>query len=651
MAQLTYPGVYIEEFAPGAPIQGVGTSTAAILAPTSDGPLGEPTKITSFDAYQAQFGDPPAGFYGWYAARGFFDNGGRVCYVLRVSNAARASVELLDSSAGAGKPTLVVRARDVGVPAPDIEVEVDDDAAISNVALFQIQPATIANAAGTEVMVTAAHEQRAGRLRPGDVLTWGGIGEPAPPVVSRVEGRTIRLAEPLTGTYTSGGVQIADAVAGTTKTFRIGPGGEKLAAGSVVTIDETGGAPDRRIVKRVDVERLAPTVTTYRVELTQPVSRAFTIAGATVSSVEFKLTVTQDGYSKDYPDLSMDPGHPRYAIDVVAADPDRRVELAFAEPPSTSPPPDNRPRATAAAQPLAGGAADDPATLSPSDYRGALRLLEAVDDVNIVLVPDRTDPDVQTAAIDHCERMMDRFAVLDSPRGAPLFGGGSVDAHRDGVTSTRGYAALYYPWLLVPPQTGSTPVLVPPSGHVAGVYARIDDQRGVHKAPAGEEAIVRGSLAVERTMRDVDQGELNLDGINVIRVFRPGGRPVVWGARTTASDRNWQYVNIRRLFLFLEESIQEGISWAVFEPNDLSLWQALKRTIGDFLTSAWRDGALFGAKPEDAFYVRIDEVLNPFSEQQLGRLHIEVGVRPTYAAEFIVVRIGIWAGGSEISEA
>src|SRR3954449_5354942 len=153
MAQLTYPGVYIEEFAPGAPIQGVGTSTAAILAPTSDGPLGEPTKITSFDAYQAQFGDPPAGFYGWYAARGFFDNGGRGCFVVRGVDApppfvgvlqsaargrqpaARAAVELLDSSAGAGKPTLVVRARDVGVPAPDIEVDVDDDAAISNVAL------------------------------------------------------------------------------------------------------------------------------------------------------------------------------------------------------------------------------------------------------------------------------------------------------------------------------------------------------------------------------------------------------------------------------------------------------------------------------------------------------------------------------------
>jgi len=125
---------------------------------------------------------------------------------------------------------------------------------------------------------------------------------------------------------------------------------------------------------------------------------------------------------------------------------------------------------------------------------------------------------------------------------------------------------------------------------------------------------------------------------------------MVFGARTTATDLNWQYVNIRRLFIFLEKSIQQGIQWAVFEPNNLALWQKLKRSIGDFLNKQWRDGALFGAKAEDAYYVRIDEALNPFSEQQLGRLHIEIGVRPSYPAEFIIVRIGIWPGGSAVTE-
>jgi phage tail sheath protein FI len=185
---------------------------------------------------------------------------------------------------------------------------------------------------------------------------------------------------------------------------------------------------------------------------------------------------------------------------------------------------------------------------------------------------------------------------------------------------------------------------------VAGIYARTDNNRGVFKAPAGTEATISGALGVERIFSDADQGFVNLKGINVIRVFVHGGVPVVWGARTTTTNTNWQYVNIRRLFIFLEQSIQQGIRGSVFEPNNTSLWQKLKRTIGAFLAEQWRDGALFGAKVEDAFYVRIDEAINPDSERALGRLNIEIGVRPSYPAEFIIVRIGIWQGGSSVSE-
>jgi Bacteriophage tail sheath protein len=231
----------------------------------------------------------------------------------------------------------------------------------------------------------------------------------------------------------------------------------------------------------------------------------------------------------------------------------------------------------------------------------------------------------------------------------PLFGGGSVDEQRNGVDSTRGYAALYYPWLLVRPARRGDPILVPPCGHVCGIYARSDNQRGVHKAPANE--LVNGALGVQRTMSDIEQGQLNIRGINVLRIFAAGGRVNLWGARTTATDRNWQYVNVRRLFLYLEESIQEGIRWAVFEPNNPSLWKKLKRTITDFLMRSYRDGAFGGATPEDSFYVRIDEALNPESERRLGRLYIEIGVRPAYPAEFIIVRIGIWLGGGEVNEA
>jgi phage tail sheath protein FI len=280
--------------------------------------------------------------------------------------------------------------------------------------------------------------------------------------------------------------------------------------------------------------------------------------------------------------------------------------------------------------------------------------------VNFIAIPDRPTAagqsmlTVQQSLITHCELMADRFAVLDSDPGVELFGApvapatSTLEQQRRGLDSTRGYAGLYAPWLRVIPENDGPPILVPPSGHVCGIFARSDASRGVHKAPANE--IVNGSLGVERRISLIEQGQLNLIGINIVQVFQDGGRPILWGARTTATDTNWQYVNIRRLFLYLEESIQEGIKWAVFEPNNQALWQKLKRTLTDFLTRSWRDGALFGAKAAEAFYVRIDDALNPFSEQQLGRLHIEIGVRPSYPAEFIIVRIGIWDGGSEVSE-
>jgi phage tail sheath protein FI len=262
---------------------------------------------------------------------------------------------------------------------------------------------------------------------------------------------------------------------------------------------------------------------------------------------------------------------------------------------------------------------------------------------------------VQQGIIGHCELLADRFGVLDPLPGVVLFGDANtagVDQQRPGLDSARGYAALYYPWVRVEHAGGGKPVLVPPSGHVCGHIAWTDINRGVFKAPAGIEATVNGAVEVETNMSNIDQGQLNLLGVNVIRVFKTGSRPVIWGARTTATgvDSNWQYVNIRRLFLYLEKSIQQGIRWAVFEPNNYSLWQRLKHTISEFLRQEWRNGALFGKKESEAFYVRIDDVLNPFTEQQLGRLHIEIGVRPSYPAEFIIVRIGIWDGGQQIEE-
>jgi Bacteriophage tail sheath protein len=642
--QVSYPGVYIDEFAPGAPIQGVGTSTAAFIGVALRGTVDVPEKVTSWDQFLATFGpDPAPGFFLWHAVRGYFANGGQTCYIVRASNGTYSQLDIPDRQ-GTPKTVMTVRASQPGAQAVTIKIDVTHT--LTGASLYRPTSSLTGPVAGRTASVTVG---QAGRFQPGDWITIKNAGEQAQ--VVRISGDDLILDRALTGAYAAtDGVRLAPAGPGT-RTFRIDPPSplpaSALAEGTVLTIG-TGAGADTLVVDSVQTEYLPGPKTTYRVTFrsgsTAPVSMTANVA---VQSEEFDLTVTAPAGSPPYAGLSLVAGHPRYVLDVINGDPDAIISVTLANPPPVSRLPDALP-AKMSATALVTGKAENLSTIADIDFTRSLDTLAAVDDVNLVAVPDARSAAVQQAVIAHCELLGDRFGVLDAGPGLPPFGASaSVEAQRRTVDSARGYAALYYPWLSVPPVLRGEPVLVPPSGHICGVIARSDGRVGVHKAPANE--FVNSALGIERPMSDIDHGLLNLQGINVIRVFS-GGRPNVFGARTTATDRNWQYVNIRRLFLYLEESIQEGIRWAVFEPNNLSLWQKLRRSITDFLTVAWRDGALFGAKAEDAFYVRIDEVLNPFSEQQLGRLHIEIGVRPTYPAEFIVVRIGIWAGGSTVSE-
>lgn len=503
----------------------------------------------------------------------------------------------------------------------------------------------------------------AARFRAGDSITVGAGGERVQ--VVRVSGAGIRVDPPLNGTYIAGNdeVRLADYATGD-RTVRIQytPGAvpiRSLIPGTVLTLTPPTATAESHVVDQVQSEYLPSGEITYRVTFRDGLYAPLGLGDpddplfeqVTAQSEEFDIEV-EKGSTQIYPNLSIDAAHDRFYMSVINDDPAGLIRVDPIEPLPPVGLPDSLP-VDVSGTALIGGQDEVLANIGDQDYIDALATLEAVDDVNLVAIPDSTaDPKsppaaVQQALIQHCELLADRFAVLDAQAGQPPFGQTSIEEHRPSLDSTRGYGALYYPWLKVRPAGSGAPIGVPPSGHVCGIIARSDSKRGVHKAPANE--IVNGALAVARAISDVEQGQLNLQGINVIRVFA-GGRPTLWGARTTATDTNWQYVNIRRLFLYLEKSIQEGIRWAVFEPNNLQLWQKLRRTITEFLKRAWRDGALFGATPEEAFYVRIDETLNPFSERALGRLTIEVGVSPSYPAEFIVVRIGIWDGGTDVTE-
>jgi len=205
------------------------------------------------------------------------------------------------------------------------------------------------------------------------------------------------------------------------------------------------------------------------------------------------------------------------------------------------------------------------------------------------------------------------------------------------------FAALYYPWLEVQDPLTGKPIRVPPCGHMAGIWARTDQTRGVHKAPANE--VVLGANGLAFQVSNEEQGILNKDGVNCIRSFR--GRGIVcWGARTLSSDPEWKYINVRRLFNFISQSIMEGTQWAVFEPNDSALWLQLRIAAGNFLTRVWRDGALFGAVPSEAFYVKCDNETNPQDQIDDGQVVVEIGIAPTKPAEFVIFRISQYSAGA-----
>ncbi|MEZ4646909.1 MAG: phage tail sheath subtilisin-like domain-containing protein [Chloroflexota bacterium] len=284
--------------------------------------------------------------------------------------------------------------------------------------------------------------------------------------------------------------------------------------------------------------------------------------------------------------------------------------------------------------------------------RTGLAGLEAQDDVRLVLCPDLfADYDgspaakekvkaVQTAIIADCERLKYRFAVLDMP---PGLNAQQAKEWREYVNYDTSYAAMYYPWIRVADLSDSpqTSKLMPPSGHVAGIYNRVDATVGFHKAPANE--VVAGAIELEIKLTKGEQGVLNPIGVNCIRTF--SGRGIrVWGGRTLSSDGSWRYINVRRLFIVVGASLDQGMQWVVFEPNDRMLWAKVRRDVTSFLSTIWLSGALFGVTKDEAFYVKCDEELNPPEIRDLGQLIIEIGMAPVKPAEFVVFRLSQWAG-------
>jgi phage tail sheath protein FI len=266
-----------------------------------------------------------------------------------------------------------------------------------------------------------------------------------------------------------------------------------------------------------------------------------------------------------------------------------------------------------------------------SGKRTGIQALEDITDISICMVPGMWAQDIQSALIVHCETLKSRVAILDPPDGLDITG---IQTFRSPIDSK--YAALYYPWVVVRDPSVSLDVHVAPSGHMAGIYARVDNDRGVWKAPANE--VIQGITQIAQDVNKREQDLLNPRNINCLRFFPDRGNRV-WGARIVTSDSSWKYINVRRLFIYIEQSIDVGTQWVVFEPNDEALWARVRQSISNFLETTWRQGALMGTKASEAFFVKCDSTTMTQDDIDNGRLICLIGIAPVKPAEFVIFRV------------
>ena len=376
------------------------------------------------------------------------------------------------------------------------------------------------------------------------------------------------------------------------------------------------------------------------------------VTGEGTTDDQFKVIVKKSGKVAESYDVSTKKGA-KNAVQVVNA---KSTLIRLEDPPVGAV--DKVPRTSLK---LTGGGSPTTSRIEAADYIGDVADrtgfggLEAIEEITMVACPDlmaayqqelldlEQVQAVQLAMIAHCELMNNRLAILDPP---PGMNAQQIKEWRmEGAGYDSKQAALYWPWIKVADPLSGKNIFVPPSGHLAGIWAGTDESRGVHKAPANE--VIRGVVSIELNCTAGEQSLLNPNGINCIRAF-PGRGIRVWGARTLSSDPAWRYINIRRFFNYVESSIKGATNWAVFEPNDPSLWDKLNRSIASFLVVEWRKGALFGTTPDQAFYVKCDDETNPAEQIDLGQVVVEIGIAPVKPAEFVIFRIAQLQGGTSL---
>lgn len=624
MPEYLTPGVYREERSGPRPIEGVGTAVAAFIGFAPAGPANRPVLITSWQQYIEKFGKNEGGrqnahlpgAYLSHAVEGYFLNGGGRCYVTRVlpPGAGDTNVASTVINGRSGNPLLTITARET--PTEDIQIRIVD-----------APPQAASTLPKTYTL---------------RVIPLDDKSAPDSTLPPETKGRFTELASLKQINQNSKYITIREtpqSVGLSAEQRKPNVGSSRTTAKGEVQIFNrpTKGIP----LYLITLKPGAPPVMIEIAEEQTPAEPRFNL----------EISVGQDTDPVIVSNVGLGP---RNNIEEMVRRRSKLVTVAVDR------------HASAGDVPMTGTFAIEAPKLvevqvQVDHFKGDRREqsgingLAIAEEATMVCCPDLMAAvqqgwlddlqakAVQLAMIAHCEDAFrrDRIAILDPLPGQDVQ---QVLEWRTQIANyDSAFAAFYYPWITITGPDGKL-LSVPPCGHIAGVYARSDRERGVHKAPANE--VLRGVIELESQVGHEDQAMLNPEGINCIRAF-PGRGIRIWGGRTLSSDPQWRYINVRRLFNFVEKSIERNTQWVVFEPNNHDLWARVKRDVTAFLTTVWRSGALFGQNPSEAFQVICDESNNPSEERDLGRLYIDIGLAAVKPAEFVVFRFQQITGGGE----
>jgi phage tail sheath protein FI len=645
----TYPGVYVQEIPSGVhTITGVSTSVTAFAGLAPRGAINKATHIFSLKDYEQAFGGLSKDSGMSYAVSQFFLNGGSEAWIVRLAlNAAAASLPLKDSG---NKTVLTVTAVDEGTEGNRILAIVNDHSTDNTISpgtfnlTFSYTSQTNPADNRTEVYKGLSMDPANSRfvedvINDISLLVTVKVSEPTTGVANPPAPSTTSAGTLTSAAFTKGDIDnLPDA---THNSFMIAFDGHPIDSTDLVTLDTTNVPDPTKVDLAAQLTDMANRIQ-KAVRAKKPGLPAWGNFTCAVSSDNTKLILTSgtkgSTSSVTVGDAAQNNIADKLHLDA-AATPQKQAGTSFPQ--------------------LSGGTGDpfdinsNPGVFFPTDgSRTGIHALDEVDLFNLLCLPGVTDAGTLNQAIAYCKPRR-AFVIIDPPQGLlPAAMVNSITGPNLSKGDDGTYAAIYYPWVKAPdPLNNGKLTSYPPSGMIAGLYARTDSTRGVWKAPAGTEANLVSVQGIDYVLTDDENGSLNPLGVNCLRIFPVYGA-VCWGARTVsgadALASEYKYVPVRRTALYIEESLYRGLKWVVFEPNDEPLWAQVRLNVGAFMHDLFRKGAFQGQTPKDAYFVKCDNETTTQNDINLGVLNVIVGFAPLKPAEFVIISIQQIAGQIQV---